>query len=70
MGGVVLAGGWDLAKGRAKPLRRAMPPGSVFIFKDLEGNSIVPLDGICISGFSKEHLALQGFGLVVAGLEP
>ncbi|MGH9360973.1 MAG: type III-B CRISPR module-associated Cmr3 family protein, partial [Thermoanaerobaculia bacterium] len=31
--GFALAGGWDVAQGRAKPLRRVLPAGSVFFFE-------------------------------------
>jgi CRISPR/Cas system CMR-associated protein Cmr3 (group 5 of RAMP superfamily) len=69
MGGSVLAGGWDLAKGRAKPLRRAIPAGSVFVVEDLGGGSPADLDGTCLSDFDQERLAAQGFGLVAAGID-
>jgi CRISPR-associated protein Cmr3 len=70
MGGFILAGGWDVARGRAKPLRRALPPGSVFLFEDREAGAAAALDGINVSDFRSESLALQGFGLVMAGAEP
>jgi len=71
--GFVLVGGWDLAKKQAKPLRRAIPAGSVFLFEPLDGLGVAEaataLDGMCISDFSgNEGLAQQGFGLVVAGV--
>ncbi|MBW8878462.1 MAG: hypothetical protein JF614_26175 [Acidobacteria bacterium] len=66
----VLAGGWDLARQFPKPLRRAIPAGSVFLFEPMEGETVSPgdLDGHCFSDFPGEELARQGFGLAVAGV--
>ncbi|MFY9825290.1 MAG: type III-B CRISPR module-associated Cmr3 family protein [Thermoanaerobaculia bacterium] len=66
----VLAGGWDLARQFPKPLRRAIPAGSVFLFEPLEdaASSLAGLDGHCFSDFPGEELARQGFGLAAAGL--
>jgi CRISPR-associated protein Cmr3 len=71
--GSVLVGGWDLARNQAKPLRRALPAGSVFLFEPLDGIAAAEaanqLDGMCLSDFSgNEGLAQQGFGLVAAGV--
>jgi len=71
--GFVHVGGWDLARQQAKPLRRAIPAGSVFLFEPLHGISAAAaaarIDGTCLSDFSgDEHLAQQGFGLVAAGV--
>lgn len=66
----VLAGGWDLARNYPKTLRRAIPPGSVFLFEPVEGEAASPadFDGRCFSDFPGEELARQGFGLAVAGI--
>jgi len=71
--GSVLVGGWDLARKQAKPLRRALPAGSVFLFEPLDGVAAAEaanqLDGMCMSDFfGSEELAQQGFGLVAAGV--
>lgn len=70
--GFVLVGGWDLARRQAKPLRRALPAGSVFLFETLDGTpadeAAARLDGQCLSDFSGDELARQGFGLAVAGV--
>lgn len=65
-----LSGGWDLARKLPKPLRRAIPAGSVFLFEPVEGEAVSPadFDGRCYSDFPGEDLARQGFGLAVAGL--
>jgi CRISPR-associated protein Cmr3 len=65
--GAALVGGWDLATGRSKPLRRAIPPGSVFVFDDAEGDAAAALHGRNLCDFPGEALARQGFGLAVAG---
>jgi CRISPR-associated protein Cmr3 len=70
--GFVLVGGWDLARKQAKPLRRAIPPGSVFLFEPTDGTGAAEaaarIDGTCMSDFSGDALARQGFGLAVAGV--
>ncbi len=68
----VLSGGWDVARNFPKPLRRAIPAGSVFLFESATGEavSLADFDGRCYSDFSRDALARQGFGLAVAGLSP
>jgi CRISPR-associated protein Cmr3 len=70
--GFVLVGGWDLARKQPKPLRRALPAGSVFLFEPLDrtaAEAVGQLDGMCISDFSgNDGLAQQGFGLIAAGV--
>jgi CRISPR-associated protein Cmr3 len=63
-------GGWDLATGAPKPLRRAIPPGSVFLFETLDGGAmpLLEIDGHCFSDYPGEHLKEQGFGLAMAGV--
>jgi CRISPR-associated protein Cmr3 len=68
--GFVNVGGWDLARDRAKPLRRAVPPGSVFLLES-QGGEHAPsdaLDGLCLSDVVDNPPAWQGFGLAVAGV--
>ena len=38
------AGGWDLVLNQAKPLRRAIPSGSVFLFEPVDGGQVRPAD--------------------------
>ena len=71
--GHVKIGGWNLAKGEAKALRRAVPAGSVFSIEaaDDGGDLDAPsLHGTNHSDIPGEHLAQQGFGLLLAGAEP
>jgi CRISPR-associated protein Cmr3 len=56
----VLAGGWDLANRRPKPLHRAVPAGSVFWIDD---EAPATLD-------SWSEKAKEGFGLMLAGDQP
>jgi CRISPR-associated protein Cmr3 len=58
----LLSGGWDLAKRWPKPLRRAVPAGSVYW---VDGESPAPLDS-----WSEPNMAKQGFGLMLAGQQP
>ena len=66
----VLSGGWDVARQFPKPLRRAIPAGSVFLFESSTGEQVSPaeFDGRCYSDFPREALTRQGFGLALAGL--
>jgi CRISPR-associated protein Cmr3 len=72
--GSIAVGGWDLAKRRAKPMRRAVPAGSVYFLRagssKLASNLVHELHGSTLSTFPGEHLAQQGFGLVAAGHAP
>lgn len=63
--GYQLVGGWDLARGAPKPLRRAIPAGAVYLL-DTEGDA-ARLDRTCWSDFDDEYLARQGFGLMLVG---
>lgn len=69
--GFVPVGGWDLARGEAKPLRRAIPPGSVYVFQPLEesgaADAAAALHGLCLTD-NLDALDRQGFGLAVAGV--
>ncbi len=38
VGKPIYIGGWDIAKREPKPMRKAVPPGSVYYFKILEGD--------------------------------
>ncbi len=70
--GPVCLGGWDMARGFAKPLRRAIPAGSVFVFEVPEGNAgelSAQIHGTCLCDNHGENLSAQGFGLVIAGVD-
>lgn len=66
--GYETVGGWDVARQFPKPLRRALPAGSVFLFEPEDGATPSDFDGQRFSDFPQEHLARQGFGLTVAGV--
>lgn len=68
-GGWQLVGGWDVAKGRPKPLRRALPAGAVFVLTGPPGTA-GRLDGRNHSDYETEALARQGFGLALTGRDP
>ncbi len=69
-------GGWDLALGKPKDLRRAVPPGSVYYFKILKGDFekifrkfhlTCELQGLAGEEGLKE-LRKVGFGLALVGV--
>lgn len=64
--GFLLAGGWDLARGEPKPLRRLVPAGSVFLL-DPRGTDLSSLWGANLSEDGGERLSQQGFGLALLG---
>ena len=73
-----LIGGWDLARNRAKPLRRAIPAGSTYLVVPADSSlqTAVQLHGcnLC-DDFSTprnpaQELARQGFGLALTGKYP
>lgn len=64
----VTVGGWDLQRFQPKTLRRALAPGSTFVFEALEGGAAATGSGWC--DFPRERLAQQGFGLCLAGTAP
>lgn len=64
----VTVGGWDLQRFQPKTLRRALAPGSTFVFEALEGSAAAT--GSCWCDHPRERLAQQGFGLCLAGTAP
>lgn len=62
-----LIGGWDMAKGRPKPMHRAIPAGSVFYFEILDSTPLKRVKEVfhfsCISQIYPE----EGFGLSLIG---
>jgi len=69
--GFLPIGGWDLARGEAKPLRRAIPAGAVYVFQTLEeagaADAAAALHGLCLTD-NLDALDRQGFGLAAAGV--
>ncbi|MDI6738923.1 MAG: type III-B CRISPR module-associated protein Cmr3 [Candidatus Edwardsbacteria bacterium] len=66
IGSPINVGGWDLDKRRPKPMRRAVPAGSVYYFKIEQGNIAAAIErfhGRNISDVNPE----QGFGLCYMG---
>ena len=59
-------GGWDMHRNKPKPMRRAVPAGSVYFFKIIKGeasDAFELFDNTNISDFNPE----QGFGLSFVG---
>ncbi|MCF6158367.1 MAG: type III-B CRISPR module-associated protein Cmr3 [wastewater metagenome] len=67
IGKPVMVGGWDLANNKPKPMRKAVPAGSVYYFEILEGDA----ENIA-STFHYKNIsdfgAQEGFGLSLAGV--
>lgn len=73
VGGSLPLGGWDLAVGAPKPLRRALPAGSVFFFEPRDRSAAEVAARVHGSAWVDDldpHQKLQGFGLAVAGCSP
>jgi CRISPR-associated protein Cmr3 len=63
-------GGWDVAQRRPKPLRNAIPPGSVYLVEPLAGTTqdlAHRVSGSSLSADGTDHLTQQGFGLALGG---
>jgi len=67
IGRAVPVGGWDLAKGKAKTLRKAVPEGSVYYFRVL--NDVTSEDIKRAFHFKNisDFLSEEGFGLSILG---
>lgn len=71
----VPTGGWNVAQRTAKPLRRGIPAGSVFVLDpDADAKergpalaALAKLHGAGLADFPDECLARQGFGLALVG---
>jgi CRISPR-associated protein Cmr3 len=64
-------GGWDLARKTSKPLRRAVPPGSVYYFQILsdEANQEKIIEKFQLKSVQEQdYLAKQGLGLTIIGV--
>lgn len=68
VGKPIPVGGWDMAKGEAKPTYRAVPAGSVYYFELMDRNRIDDL----IAAFHYQNISdersEEGFGLVLIGV--
>jgi CRISPR-associated protein Cmr3 len=64
-------GGWDIAQGKSKPLRRAIPAGSVYVFESGEAGMAAGLHGACLNDFQEEgeNFTCQGLGLALAATD-
>ena len=68
VGKPIPVGGWNMAKGKAKPTHRAVPAGSVYYFELSDKNQIDDL----ITAFHYQNIsderAEEGFGLTLIGI--
>ena len=68
VGKPVTVGGWDMAKGEAKPAYRAVPAGSVYYFELVDKNRVDDL----IAAFHYQNISdersEEGFGLALIGV--
>lgn len=63
IGKPIYLGGFDMKKKRFKPMRKAVPAGSVYYFRVLEGTIPTSVHGQSLS----DELADQGFGIALIG---
>ncbi|MCS7299876.1 MAG: type III-B CRISPR module-associated Cmr3 family protein, partial [Spirochaetia bacterium] len=63
-------GGWDMEKREPKPMKKAVPVGSVYYFKVLDNNVNFKyiLEKIHLKSLCKDELGKQGFGLCAVGV--
>jgi CRISPR-associated protein Cmr3 len=60
-------GGWDIVKGESKPLRRAVPAGSVYYFECLEKNGSPVLEPNGVIHIGEEEFKKKGLGQAIIG---
>jgi len=64
-------GGWDILEGRSKPLKRAVPAGSVYFFERINGKNFNVnelINRIFMKSIMKdENLRKEGLGLIIIG---
>lgn len=68
IGKPVPVGGWDMAKGEAKPTYRAVPAGSVYYFELMDRERIDDLIAAFHYQNISEERSEEGFGLVLIGV--
>ena len=68
IGKPVPVGGWDMAKGKAKPTYRAVPAGSVYYFELMDKNRIDDLIAAFHYQNISEERSEEGFGLALIGV--
>ncbi len=68
VGKPVPVGGWDMAKGEAKPNYRAVPAGSVYYFELMDKNRIDDLIAAFHYQNISEERSEEGFGLTLIGV--
>ncbi len=67
IGKPVSIGGWDMAEGYPKPMSKAVPAGSVYYFKLLDGTADELFEKISKNGISYKR-SNEGFGISVIGV--
>lgn len=67
IGKPVMVGGWDLAHNRPKPMRKAVPAGSVYYFEITDGNAEA-LENIFHYKNISDYGSQEGFGLSLLGV--
>ncbi|AEH51244.1 type III-B CRISPR module-associated protein Cmr3 [Pseudothermotoga thermarum] len=66
-GRYIKVGGWDLARNKPKPLKKAVPAGAVYYFKLLEGDEKDVFETFHFKNISDEF-SEEGFGFSVVGV--
>lgn len=67
IGRSVPIGGWDLAKGKPKTLRRAVPEGSVYYFKIMDNSDPEKVKTVFHLNNISDYLSEEGFGFSILG---
>lgn len=67
IGKYITIGGWDMAKGKSKPLKKAVPAGSVYYFKILNEVDKERVREIFHFKNISDEKAEEGFGLSIMG---
>jgi CRISPR-associated protein Cmr3 len=60
-------GGWDIVKRESKPLRRAVPAGSVYYFECKDGSVSPSVESTGFIHVGEKHFTQQGLGQAIIG---
>lgn len=67
IGKYIYIGGFDMKRNCPKPMKRAVPAGSVYYFEILDGNSDMAVELFHGKSVSEFDTAIQGFGISYVG---
>ncbi len=68
VGNFLSIGGFDMKEKKAKPMRRAVPPGSIYYFRLLSGTMEDVIQTFHYKSISEFETSKEGYGIVLVGV--